>query len=210
MAWSVEGLGQGYSTVTTADKRIYLTGKLDNSGWLFAFDLNGEMAWKVEYGKETDGSGYPGARTTPTVHDGVVYVISGYGIVSAFSASDGTQIWSVPVLEQYKGKSPYFGISESALIDGGNLICTPGGADASIVAPEPQGRLRRLDLQRSFRCGQLLFRENFRQRQTSAAHHLDRQIHGRTRARQRRHPSGRPTTRLNTISTLSHQSTKAI
>lgn len=134
LMWSVDGLGQGYSAVSTSGDKVFVTGKVDNTGWLFAYNLKGELLWKTEYGDETNGSGFPGARTTPSIHKGVAYLISGVGVVSAFSVANGNKIWSVDVAQKFDAKPPYFGTSESVLIDGGNLICTPGGADATLVA----------------------------------------------------------------------------
>ena len=138
--WSVEGLGQGYSSVSVVDGVIFTTGKKDDEGSVFAYDLNGKLKWKSSYGKEGQGRGFPGARSTPTIDDGLVYVMSGFGVVVAFNQSDGAKVWEIDTVKTFGGGKemkeilPSFEFSESVLIDGNNLICTPGGKDASVVA----------------------------------------------------------------------------
>ena len=133
LLWSFKGLGKGFSTVSVADGLIYTTGMIDNDGWLFAIDLQGNLVWKKNYGPEWRRS-HPGARSTPTIEQGSVYVMSGNGTVACFDAKTGGKKWSVDVVGKFDGKIGNWGISESVLIDDNNLICTPGGQDAAVVA----------------------------------------------------------------------------
>ena len=133
LLWSIEGLGTGFSTVSVADGLLYTTGMVDKEGILFAYDLQGNLKWKKSYGAEWRGSS-PGVRTTPTVDRDRVYVMSGNGRVVCFDAKTGEEKWAVDTLKRFDGKNIRWGISESVLIDGNNLICTPGGKDATIVA----------------------------------------------------------------------------
>jgi outer membrane protein assembly factor BamB len=81
LLWSREGLGKSFSTVSIADGLIYTTGIIDGQGILFAFDLQGNPKWQKSYGPEWVQS-TPGARCTPTVDQGHVYVIKGSDQVS--------------------------------------------------------------------------------------------------------------------------------
>lgn len=132
--WKTEGLGDGYATVSVADGRLYTTGMHDDVGSVFAFDLNGKLIWKTEYGKEHPGGGYPGTRTTPTVDGEHLYLLSSTGIALAVKAADGAIQWKVDLLDRFKGKNIYFGMSESPLVDGDRVIFTAGGKDAAVVA----------------------------------------------------------------------------
>jgi len=141
LRWSADGLGKGFSSVAVADGGVFTTGKIGGTGYLFRFDAgNGALSFKVAYGNESDGGGYEGARSTPTVDDGLVYVISGYGVVGCFEAAGGKQVWKVDTLARFgKGKKaseliPRWSIAESVLIIGDKLICTPGAPDATVVA----------------------------------------------------------------------------
>jgi len=90
---------------------------LDGQGFLFAYDLDGKFRWKKSYGQEWQGS-YPGARTTPTVDGGRVYVFSGTGVLACLSAKTGEQIWSVDALNTFQGKNISWGMTGSPLVDG--------------------------------------------------------------------------------------------
>jgi len=134
LLWSYEGVGQGYASVSVVDGTIYTTGiNEDNQGTLFAIDNKGKRQWKKEYGPEWTGS-YAGTRTTPTVDGDQIYVMSGMGVLSCFNRKTTELIWKVNTLEKFKGENITWGISESVIIDGDKVICTPGGQDASIVA----------------------------------------------------------------------------
>lgn len=133
LLWSIDGLGTGFSTVSVADGLLYTTGMVGREGILFAYDLQGNLKWKKSYGAEWRGSS-PGVRTTPTVDQDRVYVMSGHGRVVCFDAKTGEEKWAVDTLKRFDGKNIRWGISESVLVDRNNLICTPGGKDATIVA----------------------------------------------------------------------------
>jgi outer membrane protein assembly factor BamB len=133
LLWSIKELGEGFSTVSIADGLLYTTGMINKEGILFAFDLQGKLKWRKSYGPEWIKS-YPGARCTPTVNQGLVYVISGMGAVSCFDAKTGDKKWTVDVFNNNKGSYPRWGMAESPLIIGDLVICTPGGEKASIVA----------------------------------------------------------------------------
>ena len=133
LLWSVGGLGIGFSSVAVADGFIYTTGMLNGEGFLFAYDLAGNLKWKVSYGPEWQRS-HRGTRTIPTVDDSRVYVFSGTGVLACFDTKTGKEKWTVDTVKKFGGKNIMWGIAESVLIVGANAICTPGGKDASVVA----------------------------------------------------------------------------
>jgi outer membrane protein assembly factor BamB len=134
MLWSVDGLGEGYASVTIADGRIYTTGKHGDQGSVFAFDLAGKKIWSKVYGAEHAGNGFPGTRTTPSYADGRLFLLSSMGHAVALDAKTGDELWRVDLFKTFGGENLYFGISESPLIDGDRVIFSPGGPKASIVA----------------------------------------------------------------------------
>ena len=133
LLWSVGGLGIGFSSVAVADGFVYTTGMIDGEGFLFAYDLAGNLKWKESYGPEWTGS-YKGTRTTPTIDGQHVYVFSGTGVMVNFNAKTGEQIWQVDTLTKFDGKNIRWGMSGSPLIDGNKVYCTPGGKKGAIVA----------------------------------------------------------------------------
>jgi len=130
--WAVEDLGDGYSSPAVTADRIYLTGMTKGEGFLFAFDMDGESVWKASYGPEWSGS-RPGARTTPTVVGNRIYLMSARGQTVCMS-TDGKKIWSVDLKAQFGARNLQWGITESLLVDGERVFCTPGGRSVSIVA----------------------------------------------------------------------------
>lgn len=132
--WIAKGLGEGFATVSVADGWLYTTGMKDQEGSAFAFDTDGKLQWSTHYGAESSGGGYPGTRTTPTVADGKLFLMSSMGHALALDAKKGDILWRVDLLETFGVENPYFGISESPLVVDDKVIFTPGGKDASVVA----------------------------------------------------------------------------
>jgi outer membrane protein assembly factor BamB len=106
---------------------------IEGTGYIFAIDTNGQLKWKKEYGPEWIGP-HPGTRTTPTIDEDRLYIMSGRGRIACFNRHKGELIWKVDTLEKFQGKNIKWGIAESVLIDGDKVFCTPGGKDATIVA----------------------------------------------------------------------------
>lgn len=134
LLWSVgEDLGQGYSSPSIADGKVFVTGMIEKKGVLFAFDLEGALIWKRNYGPEWSKS-WPGTRSTPTIEDGKVFVHSGTGVVHCFEAGSGKRLWSRDVAEDFEGIPTRWGWAESLLVVEDKLICAPCGKKATLVA----------------------------------------------------------------------------
>lgn len=136
MLWSYEGLGTGQGSVAVSGGKVFVTGipdTLDANGYLFAFDDSGKFLWKKNYGKDWTGI-FPGARSTPTVVDDLIYVESGAGNLYCLRTTDGSQVWSVDFFKDFQADSVQFGFSESPLIDGDRVYITPGGRENNVVA----------------------------------------------------------------------------
>lgn len=137
--WKASGLGKGFSSAATAKGRVYVTGTLDFKEVLFCFDDSGKELWRLAYSPAHDGGGFPGTRGTPTIDGDLVFLISATGVAVAVD-SKGALKWSVDTLKTFGGgKSPddlipRWAISESVLIVGNKLICTPGAPNATVVA----------------------------------------------------------------------------
>ncbi len=75
------------------------------------------------------------SRGTPTVDGGLVYVISPQGLLLCCDANSGKEKWRVSLKEKFGGsKADSWGYSESPLVDGNLLLCTPGGEANTVVA----------------------------------------------------------------------------
>ena len=133
LLWTANNLGQGYSQPVIADGFVYVTGMLGDKGYLSALDLNGTLKWAEPYGKEWTKS-YPGARCTPTVNEGSVYIVSSLGELVCKDAKTGSTRWKRDVMTHFGGDTGRFGFIESLLIDGPRVICTAGASNAVMVA----------------------------------------------------------------------------
>ncbi len=134
--WVYEGLGEGYSSAAVTGDGVYITGIEDGEGFVYALDGNGELSWKSSYGHEWNRS-YRGTRTTPTVHNGKLYVMSSYGNAVCFNAQTGAEIWAVDTMEKFGARNISWGITESPLVLDDKVIFSPGGPDAGVVALYP-------------------------------------------------------------------------
>jgi outer membrane protein assembly factor BamB len=135
LLWAFEGLGSGQGSPVMAGNSIFVTGitdTLSGEGYIYKFDLQGNLVWKKNYGKDWIGI-YPGARSTPTVVDGRVYLESGNGAVICLDSESGDILWTVDFFKDLGADSVQFGFSESLLIYGDQLICTPGGKVNNVV-----------------------------------------------------------------------------
>lgn len=136
MLWAFEGLGTGMGSVAISKGIVYVTGIPDTlkaDGFLFVFNTKGKLQWKKNYGKDWIGI-FPGARSTPTIVDDLIYVESGNGSVYCLKTLNGEIVWSVDFFKDFQCDSVQFGFSESILIDGDKLYCTPGGKTNNMVA----------------------------------------------------------------------------
>lgn len=129
--WKVFGLGDGYSSAAVTADRVYVTGMNSGTGYLFAFDLKGGPAWKTAYGPEWD-NGHPGARTTPTVVGNKIYLLSGEGHCVCIG-TDGKTIWSVDLMKVFGARNLKWGITESLVVAGDKVYCTPGAGDVMMA-----------------------------------------------------------------------------
>jgi outer membrane protein assembly factor BamB len=143
LVWETVGAGKGYSSLAISGGRIYSLGDApsiadDEDEYLTCFDQQtGEPVWKTKVGPAW-AQGQPNwqsARSTPTVDGEQVYVLTPHGDLVCYQTSDGQELWRKNVKRDFEGrKGDNWGYSESVLIDGDRLICTPGGDKATMVA----------------------------------------------------------------------------
>src|SRR4029453_8384918 len=63
-----------------------------------------------------------------------LYAIATSGKIACLKTADGSEVWSKDFRSEWGGRVPNCGFSESPLVDGDWVLCTPGGPDALIVA----------------------------------------------------------------------------
>ncbi|MBM84258.1 MAG: polyvinylalcohol dehydrogenase [Planctomycetaceae bacterium] len=129
LLWQVDGLGGGYSSLAIADGKIYTMGRQGGGTHLIALNQKeGEKLWATSV-----GGGNP--NCTPTVDGSLVYALGRDGDLVCADAQAGSVVWKKNFGKDFGGKMMSgWGYSESPLVDGDLLICTPGSGDAYIAA----------------------------------------------------------------------------
>ncbi len=137
MVWKATGIGHGYSTVVISGGRIFTTGTIDDQISIFAFDMAGKPVWNVTHGPDYTQD-HPGARATPVVDAGRLYVMSGIGRVGCYSVKDGSKLWTREMSE-LGGEIPGWGYTETPLVYNDLLVVTPGGRTAIVALNKTTG-----------------------------------------------------------------------
>jgi len=133
LAWKTTGVGVGFSGVSVVGERIYTMGDIGDSSYALALKAaDGQIVWKSPVGKA--GGNYTGPRCTPTVDGGLVYVLGQFGDLVCFQLSDGKEVWRKSFAKDFGGRGGGWNYTESPLIDGERLVCTPGGDSGAMVA----------------------------------------------------------------------------
>ncbi|MCC6352569.1 MAG: PQQ-binding-like beta-propeller repeat protein [Verrucomicrobiae bacterium] len=137
LAWKAEGLGRGYSSVSIVGERLFTMGDRAEGGgeaqFLLCLDLTSKrQLWAARVGgPNSDG----GPRCTPTVDGDRVYALGTDGDLVCASTADGSVRWQRNLAKDFGGKMmSVWKFSESPLVDGDRVVCTPGGPDAAVVA----------------------------------------------------------------------------
>ncbi|MBI1314740.1 PQQ-binding-like beta-propeller repeat protein [bacterium] len=129
LVWKADGFGSGFSSVAIVGDRIFTMGSRKGGCDLIAADRKtGRELWSTPVGK-----GNP--NCTPTVDGDLVFALGREGDLVCANALSGSVIWRKNFGQDFGGRMMSgWGYSESPLVDGDRLICTPGAEKAVIVA----------------------------------------------------------------------------
>src|SRR5262249_51215180 len=101
---------------------------------LLAFDVKtGKKLWSAEVGPFFDNNWGGGPRSTPTVEGDRVWALGATGNLVCLT-TDGKPVWKIDLKGDLGGSVPYWGYSESPLLDGDVVVCTPGGSKGTLAA----------------------------------------------------------------------------
>lgn len=128
-------LGQGYSAFTAVGDRAYTQYQTLAGQFVLCVDAaTGQTIWEYRYDWPYEAAGiYPGPRSTPTWADGKIYFAGPSGIVGCLSGQ-GRLLWSLNVVEKFKGRGNDFGYSCTPVVEQGLVLLVVGGKGASLVA----------------------------------------------------------------------------
>ncbi|MBN9521437.1 PQQ-binding-like beta-propeller repeat protein, partial [bacterium] len=140
LRWKLTDIGPGYSAPAVAGGKVFIQTTAGQDEFALALDeATGKQLWKTPIGSvgKNRGPDYPGSRATPTVDGDRLYCLSSAGQLVCLG-TDGKTKWQKDLEKDFDGKvgRPMFGwaYSESVLVDGDRVICTPGGSKATLAA----------------------------------------------------------------------------
>jgi outer membrane protein assembly factor BamB len=100
---------------------------------------DGKLLWTNQYPApgQLDYDNTP--RATPLIHEGRAYFLGAFGDLTCVELETGATLWQLNILKQFGGESELvWGTCSSPLVADGKLIVNPGGAEASVVALDPE------------------------------------------------------------------------
>jgi outer membrane protein assembly factor BamB len=139
LLWTYNNTGVGFSTPAIVGDRLYTAGVRGEHTHVIALDVNGpKEIWSTKiapvftFKSNTWGDG---PRGTPTVDGDYLYVLDGQGELVCLQTADGKLVWRKNLIKDLGGEMmTEWGYSESPLVDGDLLICTPGGPTGTMAA----------------------------------------------------------------------------
>jgi outer membrane protein assembly factor BamB len=139
LIWRSEKADSGYSTPAIIGGRMYLLGNrgMDDEFVKALSTKDGSEIWSVRIGKvgpNIPEANYPGARSTPTVDGDVLFALGSDGNLMCLETAGGKLRWQKDLRSELGGQPGKWAYAESPLVDGDVLVCTPGGADATLAA----------------------------------------------------------------------------
>jgi outer membrane protein assembly factor BamB len=138
LLWQVNNIDYGYSTPSVVGDRIYLlSNKGNDDEFVQALEVkDGKQVWSARLGKvgPNQGPQYPAARSTPTVDGEVLFALGSDGDLACVETAGGKMRWQKNLRTEFTGRPGPWAYSESPLVDGDWVVCTPGGPEATLVA----------------------------------------------------------------------------
>ena len=132
--WTTE-VGDGYATPLVAGDRVFQHARQKGKEVLWCLDFKtGKALWKknvaVEFEAGRGGEKHGrGPKSTPTIADGRIFTVSITGVLSAWSAKDGAQLWTRDFKERFEEAHPYWGTATSPVFDQGRLFVHTGSCE---------------------------------------------------------------------------------
>lgn len=147
IVWKSEGIGRGYTSPAIMGNQIFLVGDniadaKDTDEYLICLNReDGKRQWVSHIGQpwQQGQPNWQSSRSTPTVDGDRVYALSADSVLVCCDTKTGTEKWRKNLKMDFGGnKADSWGYSESVLIDGDKLVCTPGGPKSTMVALNKQ------------------------------------------------------------------------
>jgi outer membrane protein assembly factor BamB len=144
--WTNDEIGLGYSAPAIVGDCLYVLGTRGTVEHAFAIDANtGKILWATELGPTLQWAGNnwgDGPRSSPTVDGDRLFALTSNGELACLETKDGKKVWSKNLFKDFNGhvmdnngkEVVGWGYCEGPLIDGDQVVVTPGGNDGLLVA----------------------------------------------------------------------------
>ena len=140
VAWTAKNLGLGFGAPTVAGGTVFGQGTRGGKDGVWALkESDGSELWFTPIDDPKSPNQNNGPSGSPTIHNGKAYALSSRGKLVCLDTSSGKELWTADFVKDYGGNIQKWGYTESVLIDGDKLICTPGGEN-TMVALNPSQR----------------------------------------------------------------------
>jgi outer membrane protein assembly factor BamB len=136
LLWTDANAGVGYSGPAIVGERLYTMGARDDTEYLYALDTKtGKEVWAAKVGPLFNNRWGDGPRGTPTVEGELLYAIGGQGQLVCLETKTGKLRWQTNLKSDLGGQMMSgWGYTESPLVDGDKLVCSPGGSKGTLAA----------------------------------------------------------------------------
>jgi len=139
--WST-AIGGGYGGVAVVGDRVYVMDRQTmptERERLLCFEAeSGQPVWVAEYpvayGKLDYGNG---PRVTPTVHEGLIYILGAVGHVGCVRASDGEIVWQHDLVREGAAQIPEWGLAASPVVWKNLVFIHPGARETDAEGAKP-------------------------------------------------------------------------
>ena len=138
--WKAQ-VGQGYSSVTISQGRLYTMGVVGGDDKLrggqetvWCLDAQtGAVLWQQSYPYDFEPKYYDGGSSaTPTVDGNRVFTLGQNGTINCFDAVSGAVVWRRHLPRELGCKVPTWGFASSPLVQGDLLILNVGSAGTAL------------------------------------------------------------------------------
>ena len=134
IAWRTP-LGTSMSGVAISDGVAFTLFQDDQKLYVTALNaVDGKEIWRTAFAGAYENAMGNGPRATPTVAEGRVFAFTGEGILAAFAAKDGKELWNVNVPKELEGTASEYGMSCSPLVVGNSVIVHTGSESSAVAA----------------------------------------------------------------------------
>ncbi len=134
--WVFKDAGLGYSGFSIVGTTLYTMGARGGKEEAIALDAaTGKKLWTAEVGDSVYENNWgDGPRSTPTVDGDHLFALSARGVLACLKTADGSLVWKTDLVADLGGELQGWGYTESVLVDGDKVICTPGGPNGTMAA----------------------------------------------------------------------------